>query len=1055
MFHFDRDFSNKNNERLMLPIRFKSLLKKLVNEYMIKEETSTGDFECLAKECSYNEALNNNDWTHFKKDKDLWGEKDLFVWFRQTITIPESFKGEAIWYIAQPYLDREWPWGQPQIEMYVNGKCTCGLDNNHPSHLLLKEAKGGEKFDIYLKAYSDRTYFNGQMTMSATLRIIRPMVYNLYRSIDLPLRACAIMNTDSESRVQIIKVLNKAVNTLELYQDPDSPLFINSMNVCLNIINNELYGKNQNDHAPTLYATGHSHIDVAWLWTYRVTRNKAARTFATTINLIENNPDYLFMSSQPQLYEFVKEDEPEIYEKIKTAVMNGNWETEGGMWVEADTNMTSGESLVRQFLFGKRFFKQEFNKDNEILWLPDVFGYSANLPQICKKSGINYFYTTKIGWNEYNKFPYDTFNWRGIDGTTILTHFGCAIEYKEQEKDWMTTYNPDTRPEFIIGAWNRYQQKDLNNDILYDFGYGDGGGGPTQQMIDEIKLYNKGIPGCPEVKLGTVKDYFHKLEKDVIDNPHLPEWSGEMYLEFHRGTYTSQARTKKNNRKSEQLYHDIENLFSFASLIDNTSYPQKEINDNWKKILLNQFHDVLPGSSIKEVYIDVEKYYKEIQNNGKNMVNTAIDSISKHINTDSDSIVVFNTLSFERSPIVIVDDILPGIIDIDGNIISCQKTFDNKTVFIANNVPSKGYKTFKVAKTNNEMPVFKNTIKKIETDKLIVEFDDKMQITSLFNKEEKRETLPKGKVANRIIAYEDVCVKDDAWNVQAYYEEKSFLIDDVSEVNVIENGPVRSVISVKRKFNNSVIDIKIMAYQGKEMLYFDYDIDWHEHDLFVKAEYPVDVNAKNAAYDIQFSYIERPVHKNTLWDFARFECCGHKWADLSDNGFGLSIINDSKYGYNATRDTIRISLLKCSRYPDKEQDQGHHSFSYAIYPHTGNHITANTNKLAYDFNYKPYIKRINNAQSGELPSIKSLFEINKANIIIETIKKAEDNEGIILRLYESENKQTECTLLTDFNLSSVNEVNLMEENISEMNFKGNKVELTFKPFEIKTLLIKK
>lgn len=1051
MFHFDKDFVNKNNERLMLPIRFKSLLKRLNSEYVIKSEILTGDFEYLEKECTYNEAIKDNDWILFKSDKDLWGKKDQFVWFRQTITIPSSFKDESVWYIVNPYLDRQWPWGQPQIEMFVNGKCKCGLDNNHPSHLLIKKAKGNETITIYLKAYCDRTYYNGQMTMSATLQIIRPEIYDFYKSIDLPLRACSLMNTDSDSRIQIIKALNNAMNALDLYEDPDSIIFKKSMNKAKEILDNELY--NNDSSKPILYSIGHSHIDVAWLWTYRVTRNKATRTFATNIDLIENNPDYLFMSSQPQLYEYVKEDEPELYEKIKKAIKDNRWEVEGGMWVEADTNITGGESLVRQFLFGKRFFKEEFNKENEVLWLPDVFGYSANLPQICQKSGIKYFYTTKIGWNEYNKFPYDTFNWRGIDGTTILTHFGCAIEYKEQETDWMTTYNPDTRPEFIIGAWNRYQQKNLNKTILYDFGYGDGGGGPTQQMIDEIELYKKGIPGCPNVMLTTVKSFFHNLENEVSCNNHLPEWSGEMYLEFHRGTYTSQALTKKNNRESEHLYHDIENLASLAMLVDNATYPQKAINASWKEILLNQFHDVLPGSSIHEVYQDTLNYYNRIFKSGKDMLNTAIDSIAKHISINSDSIVVLNTLSYKRSPIVIIDEEISGLIDSDGSIIPCQKTYDNKTVFIAKNVPSKGYKAFKIKQNNKEFNKMNCSLKEIETNKLIVKFDDKMHIISLFDKNEKRETLPKNKIANQIIAYEDVSLKDDAWNVQAYYEEKSFLIDNVSEANVIENGPVRCVIQVKRKFKNSLFDIKIIAYKEKDMLYFDYDVDWHEHNLFVKAEYPIDVNAKNAVYDIQFSYIERPVHKNTLWDFARFECCGHKFADLSDNGYGLSIINDCKYGYNATRDTLKISLLKCSTYPDKMQDQGHHSFAYAIYPHSKNHIEANTTMLAYDFNYKPLTKHISK-NNGNLPSELSFFFTNKNNIVIETIKKAEDSDEIIVRMYESENKQTICTFNSAFSIIKAFETNLMEEEIKEININDNCIDLHFKPFEIKTISLK-
>ncbi len=1055
MFHFDRDFVDKNGERYMFPVRIQKLVRNLHQKHVVRQSFPTGDFEFVLGDYTYDQLDENTPWTHFHAGQDLWGEPDQWAWFRQTITVPSECKGEDIWYYVIAYVnDMPWHWGQPQAQLFVNGVCMAGLDGNHREHLLVKNAQGGETLEIAIKVYSDLTYFAGSMTMAARLTIMRPQVRELYYSLEAPMRACSLMDSDSDARIQIVNKLNEAMNILDIDAQPDSPEFMESVEKTQAFLDQELYGTLRNGSEPVLWSIGHTHIDVAWQWTYHVSRNKAARSFATTLQLMDQNPDYLFMSSQPVLYEYVKEDQPGIYEQIKERVAQGRWEPEGGMYVEADTNLTGGESLVRQFLVGKRFFRKEFGVDNKILWLPDVFGYSANLPQICKKSGIDYFYTTKIGWNEYSKFPYDTFRWRGLDGSTVLTHFGCAIQYADRETDWMTTYNPDMRPSYVMGAWKRYQQKDLNRDLLYDFGYGDGGGGPTQEMIDYGRRYQAGIPGCPTVKFAKCIDYFHKLESDVADNRHLPEWDGEMYLEFHRGTYTSQAKTKKNNRQSEKLYHDVENLWSFANLLGvKDSYPSEKLEENWKLILLNQFHDVLPGSSIAKVYQDAQAHYDQILGQGAEMQEDAARAIAAQISADGKSIVVFNTLSFDRSPVVIFDGSIPGLADCDGNAVPCQPTHDGKTVFVAPNVPAKGWKTFAIAGAVSTEPI-SASLQGLETGMLKVAFDEKMHITSLYSKTAQRETLPAGTIAGCVTAYEDVARNDDNWNVQAYYREKSWVLDNVTDARVLEAGPVRAVIRVERKFRQSTVRTDIIAYAHSQELRFDYWMDWHEHDLFLKANYPVDVNAKSASYEIQFGFVERPVHKNTLADFARFEVCGHKYADLSDGGFGLAILNDCKYGFDATRSSLGITLLKCSTYPDKTCDIGEHTFSYAVYPHAGDMLAARVREHAYDFNFTAPVEAISR-QEGSLPASLSLFQLSASNVVLETIKKAEDSDDLILRLYEAENKYTPCTLTTAFPLAQAVETNLMEEEEGGLAFSGSQVSLCLRPFEIKTIRIRK
>ena len=1056
MFHFDKDFVDKNGERYMFPVRIQSLMRDLLNLYVIRKEYSTGDFEFFLGDVTYEQLQSQAVWTPFAAGRMLWGEPDQWGWFRQKVTIPQEFDGEDIWYAVFPYTtDTDWHWGHPQAQLFVNGKCVFGIDCNHRKYLLRKNAKGGETLEIAIKVYSDLTYYAGKMTMSARLQVMRPRVYELYQSLAVPMRAVSYMSSDSIERVEIVKKLNQAMNILNIGEDPDSDAFLDSVAETEQFLKTQLYGTMRSGAEPVLWSIGHSHIDVAWQWTYHVSRNKAARTFATNLRLLEENPDYLFMSSQPVLYEYVKEDQPELYEQVKQRVAEGRWEPEGGMYVESDTNLTGGESLVRQFLVGKRFFRDEFGKDNKILWLPDVFGYSANLPQICKRSGIDYFYTTKIGWNEYNKFPYDTFRWRGLDGSTVLTHFGCAIQYADVETDFMTTYNPSLEPSFVLGAWKRYQQKNINRDLLYDFGYGDGGGGPTQEMIDYGRRFQAGIPGCPTVKFAKTREYFEHLEADVASNPHLPEWTGEMYLEFHRGTYTSQGKTKKNNRRSEQLYHDVENLWSFAKLLGvEGEYPARMLQENWKLILLNQFHDVLPGSSIAKVYEDAQRHYDQILGQGEMMRSQAVTLLASQVHTEGESLVVFNTMSFDRDCVVIWDGAIDGLMDPDGAGIPCQKTHDGKTVFVAPNVPSKGWKTFRIAPASSVAKTVAVSENGMETDALRVTFDEKMHITSLYSKVAGRETLPEGAVSGRLIAYDDVARNDDNWNVQAYYQEKHRVIDNVTGVQVLEAGPVRGVLCVDRKFRNSTLRTYIIAYAGSDVLHYAYEIDWQEHNLFVKAEHPVDVNAQNASYEIQFGYVQRPVHQNTLWDFARFEVCGHKYADLSDGGFGMAILNDCKYGFNASRNCLNITLLKCSTYPDKQADIGHHSFAYGLYPHDGDLLTAKVRNHAYDFNFHAPVVLVGK-QEGSLPGTYSMLSISAPNVVIETVKKAEDSDDIVVRMYEAENKRTNCVLHTGVNVTGCTETNLMEEPEQELPVESNGIALTFRPFEIKTIILRK
>ena len=416
------------------------------------------------------------------------------------------------------------------------------------------------------------------------------------------------MDEEDQDRLAIESILNDTINYLDL-RNPYSKAFYSSLDKAREYITKALYEDMAGYNDIIATCIGHTHIDVAWWWTVEQTREKVARSFATVLKLMDEYPNYKFMSSQPQLYYFLKERYPELYSRLKERVREGRWEPEGGMWVEADCNVTSGESLVRQFIHGKRFFKEEFGVDNRILWLPDVFGYSGALPQIMKKSGIDYFMTTKLAWNQFNKIPYDTMRWRGIDGTEVLAHFITTLGIGQDVSNFFTTYNGLLHPDAIMGGWERYQNKDINNDILISYGYGDGGGGPTREMLETSMRMEKGIRGIPKVRQELTRKYFEELEERVKDNRRLPVWEGEFYFEYHRGTYTSMARNKRSNRKGEFLLMDLEMISILAQDLKGIPYPREELDKLWKTLLINQFHDILPGTSIYEVYEVTKKEY--------------------------------------------------------------------------------------------------------------------------------------------------------------------------------------------------------------------------------------------------------------------------------------------------------------------------------------------------------------------------------------------------------------------------------------------------------------
>ena len=673
-------------------------------------------------------------WEAFDSSTDRWYGKDVYYWFRAQFTVPQSMDGKCIFLKIHTQIE-EWDDGRnPQFLLFVDGKAVQGQDMNHREVRLTDCAEAGRTYTLDLQAYTG--ILHNEFALKVTADETDLALLKLYYDLKAPADAYHYKRMpEGRTRSLLIEALNGAINKLDL-RNPHSPEFDASVAKAQAYIDEHLYQNPELIGHDEIIASciGHTHIDVAWWWTVSQTREKTARSFSTVLKLMDEYPDYKFMSSQPQLYVFLKERYPEVYAKIKERVKEGRWIPEGGMWLEADCNLTSGESLVRQFLYGKKFFKDEFDIDSKILWLPDVFGYSGALPQIMKECGIEYFMTTKLAWNQIDKFPHDTFMWKGIDGTGILTHLittpGVGQDVKQTH---FTTYNGMLDADAVIGAWDRYQNKDLNNEVLICYGFGDGGGGPTRQMLECSSRLEKGIAGIPKVVQESPVEYFERLDERVRNHKRLPVWEGELYFEYHRGTLTSMGRNKKGNRKSELAMMDLE-LLSVLAQEKGVSYPKDELDRMWKIVLLNQFHDILPGSAIHEVYEVTKKEYEELLSEAHELIGER----TKALAGEGDGITVFNTLGFTRDDVVRLPEgcDAEALEDANGVVYPVQHTKDG-AVAAVKSLPSKGSRVYKKASmpkdTQTEWYSIENTIgnKTLETPFYTVVFDENGMIARL------------------------------------------------------------------------------------------------------------------------------------------------------------------------------------------------------------------------------------------------------------------------------------------------------------------------------------
>jgi alpha-mannosidase len=863
------------------------------------------------------------------------------------------------------------------------------------------------------------------------------------------------LHEDEPMRHQLLAALNKTYTLLDVREGWQSEGLRQCAARALTTLRQHIDDLPARGARACITVSGHAHLDVAWLWPYWRTRQKIAHTIANVLALMERYPDYRYSQSQPQLLQWLKEDLPEVYARVKERVEEGRFEPVGAMWVESDCNLTSGESLVRQIMYGTRFLREEFGITPRVIWLPDVFGYSAALPQIMRGCDIPCFMTTKISWNQFNRLPVDTFRWRGIDGSEVLAHFITAPSESASTPSY--TYNGPLQPCDVYGTWRVYQQQEINDELLYLGGWGDGGGGPTEEQLERAQIMAD-LPAFPRVRMGRVDTYFADLYQRLWEHPHLPTWVGELYLEYHRGTYTSQARTKLANRRMELLYRDTELLNAWASLYG-APLQQEKLHEGWQLILLNQFHDVLPGSSIHEVYTDTARIYAEIAALAEPVRDEMLAILSTHLGPTQagrPALFLTNTLSWERrEPLQIpgvYSELLPGT--------QPTRDWDGRPLTLLDGqcIPSCGALLTASARQQPDMlPATLATradgCLTLQNALYTLDLNAWGEIARLYHHEADREVLAPGQCANQLIAYEDRPLKYDAWDIDLYYEEKPYPLRDHVQIRPLEHGPVRATVEVTHLFLSSRITQRISLWRDSPRIDFMTEIDWHDHQLLLKAAFPVAINATRATYEIQFGSLERPTHRNTSWEWARFEVCAHRWVDLSEGGYGVSLLNESKYGHDIHDHVIRLTLLKSAVSPDPEADQGLHRFTYSLLPHQGDWRAAHTVRRAYELNVPVLVTPGFLPHEQSEPVSSSFLSTDCSHIVIDTVKPAEDGCGLIVRFYEAHNQQGKGSLTFAAPVHAAQECNLLEQPLGAARFQAETVFFQVRPYEIKTFRV--
>jgi len=968
---------------------------------------------------------------------------------RTPFTIPTDWQPDEGNFVLVCHLNRPGSVASPEAMAYIDGTPVCGIDRFHDEIPLSAALQDGQSHLLALHgwtSFSEHTIEPLPELQPAFVAQEHPLMRRFLALYRMALGTASSLEDSSPIRAGLLNALNEALSELD-FQEPIDARFYATLPDALAALE---YGISITGPAlpGVVDAAGHAHIDIAWLWTLGQTHRKAAHTFHTVLSLMQDFPEFSYSQSQPQLYDFIREDNPTLFASIQQQVQAGHWEPMGGMWVEADCNLSGAESLARQFLLGRTFFEQHFGAgaDSPVLWLPDVFGYCWSLPQLIHEAGLAYFFTIKIGWNQYNHLPWDSFYWQGLDGTRVLTHCSPTPDLAGYGA---STYNAEAQPVQILGSRTQFKQQELTNTpVLMSFGYGDGGGGPTREMIENITIAAN-FPGLPHTRFSKVKDFFGELQRTSADR--LPVWDGELYFEYHRGTYTSQSRLKRANRKSEYLLHDTEFLWAWAKALNpSLEIPKDTLDAAWRLVCLNQFHDILPGSSIGPVYAEALSQHEHVRTSVEPLRDQALALISDSLNAD---LVVVNPTSFIRSEVVFCPDLPPNTsyVSMDGATALTQAAEGGAWLLPPAEVPA--YGALGLRATNMpliaEVPDLFATPDLLENDWLRVEFDPSGEITRILDKQAGREVLASGAQGNLLQAYEDRPLYWDAWDLDIYYDDKPLHMPAADSIRVVECGPLTAAMEITRPFGNSRITQRIRLWKGSARLDFETTVDWHERHTLLKVAFPVDILAPTATYDIQWGSVQRPTHRNTSWDWARFESCAHKWVDLSEGDYGVSLLNDCKYGHDILGQTIRLTLLRSPTSPDPQADQGIHHFTYSLLPHRGGYEQAIP--AAYALN-DPLMVWRSQASSLDAPADQAcLLHLQPANLVIETIKPAEDGRGFIVRLYDSGRQRGTGKLTSTIPLLAAYQTNLLEVDQAALPLQDSTLLFRFKPFQILTL----
>ncbi len=970
--------------------------------------------------------------------RDRWGGVDQTVWFRMRATVPPEMDGQRVVALICPHQGNH---GNSLV--YVNGVPRQGLDKNRDEVLLAERAKAGDTFEIVLEAVAAPECDNRHDFLYADIAVMHPLPWEFYWDVQVPLEVYEFLPKNYAPRQALLRLLNAAVKMVDL-RHIGGPGYHDSLQTAQQYLREGLKAFALSNDMGRMAVIGHSHIDTAWMWPIRETRRKIGRTTSTILALMERYPDFTFSHSQPIQYEYLEEDYPQLYAQVKQRIAEGRWDPAGALFVECDMNVTGGESIVRQVLHGVRWYERAFNKRPRFAWVPDCFGFTWSLPQILRRAGIENFSTSKLSWNEYTTFPYSAFHWEGTDGTRIpvmsFLRYGSVMRTRE-----------------LFEQYEAFAQKDLCEEIPYTVGWGDGGGGPTPEMIEKTRRL-KNLVGVPRCEFDTLSNYFARMES-VCNLDALPVYNDELYLEFHRACQITQARTKRFNRLCELGLRDVE-LLSARAMLAGASYPADAIHAAWKPVLINQFHDILPGSSITEVYTVAEREYAEVLTQLDGLRSDATARLAHRIDTTGEGVplIVWNTLSRDRNGLVLADrPALDGpfhVVDSSGTPVAHQETADGQILIHAPNVPSLGHAVFRAlpGAASVVTPALTVSATGAENPALCIEWDESGRLTRVYDKECRREVLAPGAAGNVLQLFDDRPHRSDAWDIDFDFEDIQWEPGPCEEIEIREAGPLRAVARFIRHTEQSVITQDLIVYAHSRRIDMATHVDWHEKHTLLKVAFPVDIRAAHATYEIQFGTIQRATHQNTEYDRARFEVPAQRWADLSEGNYGVSLLNDCKYGYDVRGNQLRLSLLRAPSHPDPDADQGSHDFTYSLYPHPDDWRTGTVREAA-ELN-TPLRACWTESAPGALPAREGFAAVEATNVIIDTVKRAEDSDDIIVRLYEAYGCRGDVTLTFSQPPAAVFECDLMEENNVPVELDGSGISIYVTPYQIRTFRLR-